>query len=220
MEKQAKIKLHNRIRIHVNKYHRIRKLKDKGLPLWKEKWNRFNEAYTGWLEKFVEKLIPWLVLLLLLIILGEFSSKLNFFSWAWIEKITAFFIAHQKFIEALDRVIVAFFIADLYFNFFKKKTAWVFLKTSFFDILSVAPLGLLLRAFDIGGAKPLIDLGMGVEKEAAKVIEAEQIASRSAKAGEIAKAARLRAIARLPRFLRLYRISEFLGRKRPKKIIK
>ena len=138
--------LHHKIRHHLHKFHKLRKQKEKNLPLWKEKWNHFNETKLGWLEKFVDKSIPFLVILLLFILLGEFSEELNLFGWQWVEHISKFVETQQHMIEIIDQVIVAFFAIDLYFNFFKKATFLSFLKTSFLDILAIAPLGLWARA--------------------------------------------------------------------------
>lgn len=202
---------------HIHSMHSIRKRKEK-LPPWKAKWNDFNEHYIGWLEWFVEKLIPWLVLILLFVILGEYSGDLNIFHWNWIDQVSGFFHHHEAQIHLLDQVIIGFFIVDLYFNFFKKATVQSFLETSILDIIAVAPMGLI---FDFAGvgvseAQQVLHVTTEVEKEAVVALKETKLASRLTKAEEAARIARLkkgtriaRFFARIPRFFRLHRLSDF-----------
>ena len=209
---------------HIRSMHSIRKRKEK-LPPWKAKWNDFNGKYLAWLEKFVEKMIPWLVLILLFVILGEYSGDLNIFHWNWIDQVSGFFHHHEAQIHLLDQVIIGFFIVDLYFNFFKKATVQSFLETSILDIIAVAPMGLI---FDFAGvgvseAQQVLHVTTEVEKEAAVALKETKLASRLTKAEEAARLARLkkgttlaqrmprlaRFFARLPRFFRLHRLSDF-----------
>ncbi len=199
----------------------LRKQRDINLPKWKECWNHFNERRLGWLEHIVESLIPWLVLLLLFIILGEFSSFINIFGWEWMERITLFFEHNKTVIALIDNVIIAFFVLDLYFNFFKKATFWSFLKSSFIDIIAIAPLGLIFRISELSEAQSILHIGADIEKEAAKTLREGEIIAKLIQTEELAKATQLsrgaravRVIARLPRILRLYRIFDFFNRKR------
>ena len=90
---------HRKVVHHIKKFHRIRKIKEENLPPWKEKWHNLNEHYLSWLEKIVEKLIPWLVILLLIIILGEFSHQLNFFHWHWMDSVAEFFHHYENIVH-------------------------------------------------------------------------------------------------------------------------
>jgi hypothetical protein len=226
--------IHHRIRHKIRRYHRMRKIKEENLPAWKEKWNSFNEKRLGWLEKTVDRLIPWLVLLLLFIILGEFSEQLNLFDWQWMETAAEFFHAYEDIIHIIDRIIIGFFIADLYFNFFKKAKISTWLKTSILDIIAVAPLGLIFRVSEISEAQSILHVTEDIGKEAGKVLKETEAAAKIAKETEAAskiikaeqeaaKLARLqktsrfarfsRVIARIPRLLRLNRLTEFFKRK-------
>ncbi|MEM4263687.1 MAG: hypothetical protein QW666_02205 [Candidatus Woesearchaeota archaeon] len=215
--------IHHRIIHHIRKYHRIRKKKESGLPNWKERWHHFNEKYLGWLEHFVEFMIPWMVLALLFILIGEFSHELNFFHWHWLDAVSEFFEYYHSFFEAFDRVIISFFVIDLYFNFFKKKRIMTFIKTSILYIIAVAPMGAL---FDIGGGlaetQRTIHVTTELEKEAARLIRGEEAIAKITKAEEAAKIARLessgsriaRVFARFPRFFRLNRLADFFVKKK------
>lgn len=221
-KKPAKeLPLHHRIVHNVRNLHRIRKLKEKGLPSWKEKWGHFNEEYLGWLESFVEFMIPWLVLLLLFIILGQYSSDLNFFHWAWVENVSLFFEHYEPIVHRIDQVIVSFFVVDLYFNFFKKKTVMAFLRTSILDIIAVAPMGAIFDLAGIAETQKAIHLTTEMEKEAARLLRGEEAAAKLVRAEEAARIVRLerstrvvRVFERIPRFFRLNRLADFFGKKK------
>lgn len=221
MKGKARKKERHGIRYHIKKYQQLRKEKEEHLPRWKEAWNSFNECYMGWLEQFVDGLIPWLVLLLLFIILGEFSHSLNIFHWGWLDSVAEFFEHNEAAVRAIDHVIIAFFVIDLYFNFFKKRTVWRFLKTSILDLIAVAPLGLLLRVAEISEAQSILHVTTEIEKEASKIIRGEEAAARLVEAERLAELSRLpagariaRVVARVPRFFRLIRLEEFFQRKK------
>ncbi|MFA6889253.1 MAG: hypothetical protein WC254_07195 [Candidatus Woesearchaeota archaeon] len=221
------VKIIHKIRHHLHKFHKIRKRPEYPLPTWKHKWNIFNETKLYGLEKFVEWMLPWLVILLLFIIVGEFAHVINYFQWAWLERVALFFEEYKSFIDVIDKVITGFFVVDLYFNFFKKKTFWSFLKTSFVDILAVAPLGLIFRVGGLSEAQAIIHVTSDVEKEAGQFIkegeEITKIAKDIAKGEEVAKISRLTRmekvaveVEKLPRALRLYRVTD-LGKKKKQK---
>jgi len=211
---------------HVRSMHKIRKRKEK-LPPWKAKWNHFNEHYLGWLEHIVEKLIPWLVLLLLLVIICEYSNYLNVFQWHWVDVISEFFHHYEHEIHIFDQVIIGFFIVDLYFNFFKKATVQSFLETSILDIIAVAPMGLIFdfAGVGVGEAQRALHVTTEIEKEAAIALRETKLASRlTREAEEAARLARLektaglssrivRFMSRIPRLFRLHRISDFWKKK-------
>ncbi|MBW3002464.1 hypothetical protein KY338_04890 [Candidatus Woesearchaeota archaeon] len=204
------------LRKAVKKLHRLRKKKEK-LPKWKAKWNHFNEKYLGWLENFVELLIPWLVLVLLLVLIGEYIHYINVFHWHWVDSISEFFHHHAGAVHTFDQFVVAFFCIDLYFNFFKKATFESFVKTSILDIIAVAPLGALFRVSEAGEAQLLVHVG----GDTPKVARAANIGA-LAKAESATKTTRIlsrmprfaRLVSRIPRLFRLNRLSDFWAKKR------
>jgi len=200
---------------HVRTLHRLRKHKEEHLPPWKERWHSFNEKNLGWLELFVEKLIPWLVLILLIIILGEFSEAINFFRWEWLTKVYEFFEAHVYEFEIIDNIIITFFVIDLYFNFFKKATLWSFIKTSFIDILAVIPLSLIFRIAGLSEVQTAVHVTESVQKQAAVAEGVVKTESEAARLGRIAKIAGF--AEKIPRFLRLNKLFYFLKDKRNSK---
>jgi len=193
--------LHHRIAHHVLKFHKLRKLKDEDLPAWKASWNRFNETQLGWLEDFVDRMVPWLVFLLFLILIGEFSDKINVFGWAWMHNVYVFFVRNEAAVNFFDRIIVALICIDLYFNFFKKRTVWAFLKSSIVDILAIAPLGEVIRMAGLGEFQSTLHVGAQLESEVAKIIRGEELAVQTARSARV-----VRAVSRLPRFIQLSRL--------------
>ena len=195
----------------VKKLHRIRKRKEK-LPLWKAKWNHFNEHYFGWLEHLVEAFIPWLVLVLMFVLIGEYIHYINVFGWHWVDSISAFFHHHDSAVHLFDQFVIAFFCMDLYFNFFKKATFESFVKTSILDIIAVAPLGAIFRIAEAGEAQLLVHVG-GEAPQAIKVTKVEELT----KLGRLEKTTLLsRIISRIPRLVRLHRLSGIWGGKKVK----
>ncbi len=216
----------HKIRHKLHKFHRMRKHKEEDLSPWKQKWHDFNEEKLGWLEKIVDKAIPWLVLLLLFLILGEFSHQLNFFHWHWMDAVAEFFHHHEHEVHLIDQIIIAFFVIDLYFNFFKKASVWSFLKTSVLDIIAVAPLGLVFKVGGLGEAQSILHVTEDIGKEASRALREGEAASKVVReAGELVKMEKVgakgtklvRTITRGPRMLRLYRLGGLFGKEEPKK---
>jgi len=203
------------LRKTVKKYKGIRKKKERR-PKWKKKWDDFNEKYFHWLESFVEAVIPWLVLALLFILLGEYAHDLNVFGWHWMDAVTEFLHHYESAVHLFDQIIIGFFCIDLYFNFFKKATLESFVKTSILDIIAVAPLGSLLRVAEVGEAQLFVHVGGEVPK-ATKLTRAEELArlARLEKSTVLGRAASRvgRAITRIPQLFRLHRISDFWKKK-------
>ncbi|NOQ38470.1 hypothetical protein GQ472_06305 [archaeon] len=215
---EKKLSGYNKVKHNVRRHHRMRKKVDDKLPPWKKSWNCFNETRLGFIEHSVEKAIPWLVILLLFIILGEFSGYLNVFHWVWLEHVTEFFHSNAKLIHTIDSVIISFFVVDLYFNFFKKRTVWIFLKTSILDIIAIAPFGLLFRVAGLGEAQSIIHVTSDIEKNAARVLHEGEIATKIVRMEEAAKIQRVnkltKTLARMPRLFRLHRLSTFFRKKK------
>lgn len=158
------MRISNKLIYFLHKHKKIRKRKEENLPPWKEKLHQFNEKHLKRQEIFVERMIPLLIVLLLLIIFGEFSHTLNFFNWNWMEQVAGFFSSHEDAIYVIDQIIIAFFVVDLYFSFFKKKTFIGFLKHYFLDILAVAPFGLVFRLTEIGEAQAILHVSTDIER--------------------------------------------------------
>jgi len=237
------MKLHKRIHKRlIRHYHRRKHIEHDKLPNWKKKVLLFNHRYFNWLEILVEYAIPWLVLMLLFIILSEFGHSINVFiekifhhSFHFLDVIAEFAHQYSNEIVLLDKIIIGFFIFDLYFHFFKKATISGFIRTYFLDILAVLPLGLVVGALtrEIGTAQTATHIVVDAERLATRATEAERIAVRaveaerfavraveaekivvkSAELEKLAKVGRgsrfLKFFSRIPRLLRLYRIYYF-----------
>lgn len=160
----------------------------------------FNHDNMHWLELIIEKLIPILVLLLFFIIIAELSSYMNagldyLFHWTShsLTLMAEFAHANEHDIKLVDKVIISFFVVELYFNFFKKATWKSFIRSYFLDIIAILPLGWITDL-----AKSEIVTAQGATHVA---VDTQRIASRSAKIAKI-----LKILSRIPRVIRLYRI--------------
>ena len=197
----------NKIHKHlIHHYQRRKHIELDELPKWKRTVLEFNHKYFHWLEHIVEHAIPWLVLILLFIIIAEFGNEINRFieflfnrSFHALAEVAEIAEKNHATILAMDKVIISFFVVDLYFNFFKKATLKSFFRTYFIDVIAVLPLGLALEAVarEIGGAQSVTHVA----------VDTERIAVRAAKTTRIIKL--IRAIARLSRAIRLYRLYYF-----------
>ncbi|MBW2980694.1 hypothetical protein KY360_04740 [Candidatus Woesearchaeota archaeon] len=218
------------------------------LPRWKKTVDDFNIDHFEKIERFVKKAIPWLVLLLLFIILGEFAGGINRQIVAritgheshFLEQVVEFMHHYHTWVIILDEIIIAFFVLDLYFNFFKSVTFGRFVKKYFLDIIAVTPVGLFFRgseavalAGDIGLGQEITHVateteraiveGERIAKEGekivkegeriAKVVEAEK-AAKATRLSRTARAPRLARLARLPRLVRLWRLKTFFKKKK------
>lgn len=132
----------------LKKHHRIRK-EEEPRSAWKESWDDFNEKYFGFLEHGVTTIIPWAVIILVIILYLEHIPLINVFNWSLLEKSYFWFENNLVFVNLIDRSIISLFVIELYFNFFKKNSTWTFLKTSFFDLLAIAPLGVIFKLFRV-----------------------------------------------------------------------
>ena len=199
----------------IKKHKGIRKKKER-LPKWKNTWNNLNEKYFHWLESFVEVVIPWMVLALLFILLGEYAHDLNFFNWHWMDAVTEFFHHHESAVHLFDQAIISLFCIDLYFNFFKKATFESFVKTSILDIIAVAPLGALFRVAEVGEAQLFIHVG-GEAPKVTKFARAEELTrlARLEKTSVIVRTTTRmgRFLSRIPRLFRLHRITDIWKKK-------
>ncbi|MBW2983529.1 hypothetical protein KY361_00255 [Candidatus Woesearchaeota archaeon] len=207
-----------------------KKSKKEKLPRWKRRVNDYNLAHFEKIEKFVKKAIPWLVLLLLFIIIGEFSGGINSLIAKMIGHETHFLVEVEEFMHhyhthvlILDQIIITFFVIDLYFNFFKSATFGRFIKKYFLDIIAVTPVGLFFRGTEVAGLAGEIGLGQEVTHVATEteraLVEGERIAKESeklVKEGEriarVAEAEKATKAARLSRSARVARTGRIAAR--------
>lgn len=88
-------------------------------------------------EVFVDRSIPYLIIVLAIIIIIEL-----FFD--------ALYESYSLLFRALDMIVVSFFVVDLYFKYQRIKNFKKFLKTCWLDILAVFPFVLLFRMIEEG----------------------------------------------------------------------
>ena len=155
-------------------------------------------------EKFTDKAVPYLAILLALIIIAELTIK-------EIEH-------YEPYITALDYFIVSFFILDLIFKWLKIRKIKKFIKLYWLDLLAVFPFYLIIRVYL--RITTLIRAGEEIAEiqkfahEAALIREAKLIEGLE-KETKIMKEIRptLRIIKVLQRFLRIRRAKSIISLK-------
>ena len=153
-----------------------------------------------WLHKieiFVDKIIPLLLVILLVIIVGEFAFH-------------EFMLKHSLTIEIIDGFIIFIFILDLIFKYLRIRNIPKFLRASWIDIIAIFPFFIVFRLFEgvlgllgisetISSAQKIVHVGVEVEKEVSGVIKESELVAKEASRSE--KLIRfLRPIARSVRF--------------------
>ena len=182
---------------------RSKKLK---FPKWKKKICKFNDKNLAWLRKLVRFMIPLLVLILLFIVIGEFSEEINslvtFFN---MEEIIAlnylgeFIHLHMFKVIIFDLIVILFFIVDLYFSFFISPTFKFFLRHNYLDILAIIPIGFFAETASVTTSSQKLT---HVAADSGKVVKATKLSGI------------LKVLTRIPRFFRILRLRDFFKKKR------
>ena len=87
------------------------------------------------LEIFVDKLIPYLLLLLVLVIIGEIFYN-------------EFMLKYNTIVQILDWFIIFVFVIDLIFKYNRTKDIPKFFRASWIEIIAVFPFFLIFRLFE------------------------------------------------------------------------
>ncbi|MEK6835728.1 MAG: hypothetical protein AABX55_01780 [Nanoarchaeota archaeon] len=172
------------------------------------------ELWLHKIEVIVDKSIPYLVALIMIIILGEFFYHKSL-------------IQYERLINIIDAVIIGIFIIDLIFKYVRVRDAKTFIKKYWLEIIAVFPFFLLFRLFEeltlffrLGGGlregQEILHSGIEVERVVKEIREVEKVDREAARIfreiGEGSKLTRLslferliRPISRIPRMLMVYR---------------
>lgn len=146
------------------------------------------------IEYYTDRSIPYALLILLVIIIFEFSFP-------------DLVQPYIKTIHAVDNFIIFIFVVDLTFKYVRIKDFPKFFRIYWIEILAVFPVFLILRLFE--ELAIITELGTGTQKVIHGVVEAEkesrvlirEIERASAESSRIKNFARyFQPIARLPRF--------------------
>jgi len=87
------------------------------------------------IEVIVDKAIPYLILILLFIIIGEFAFH------SLIEK-------YRLYATIADYIIIGFFVIDLIFKFYRVRNVKLFFKKYWLEVIAVFPFILVFRLFE------------------------------------------------------------------------
>ena len=161
------------------------------------------KKWIHFVEVFVDKIIP----LLLLVLLGILVIEIFFHELA---------VKYHFYIEIADYFIILGFILDLIFKYLRIKNIPKFLKSSWLEIIAIFPFFLVFRLFEsaalffsgagetASSAQKAVHIGIGVEKEVVEVIrEGSKITEEVSKVSRAERFTKfLRPIARSIRLLK------------------
>ena len=161
------------------------------------------KKWIHFVEVFVDKIIP----LLLLVLLGILVIEIFFHELA---------VKYHLYIEIADYFIILGFILDLIFKYLRIKNIPKFLKSSWLEIIAIFPFFLVFRLFEsaalffsgagetASSAQKAVHIGIGVEKEVVEVIrEGSKITEEVSKVSRAERFTKfLRPIARSIRLLK------------------
>ena len=157
------------------------------------------------LELGIDKSIPWLVLLLLVVIVAE----LGFHEQA---------APYKTYLDTIDYFVIAVFVVDLAFKYNRVRRVPKFIRLYWLDILVVFPFFLVFRLIEnflvlllstetVVETQRIAHIGVEIEKETSKLIrEAENVGKISRSRAVLLLSERvpqLRAILRAPRLLKI-----------------
>ena len=93
------------------------------------------KRWIHWIEIFVDRAIPYVVLLLLFIIIGDFAfhDLMN---------------KYRLYVNLTDYIILSFFVVDLAFKFYRVRNVKLFLKKYWLEVIAVFPFILIFRLFE------------------------------------------------------------------------
>ena len=93
------------------------------------------KKWIHFVEVFVDRAIPYLVLLLLFIIIGDFAFH-NLMN------------QYRLYVHIADYTILIFFVIDLSFKFYRVRNVKLFLKKYWLEVIAVFPFILIFRLFE------------------------------------------------------------------------
>ncbi len=150
-------------------------------------------SWTKPIERFVNHSIPYVLVLLTLLIIADFTS---------------FGVTYHKWVLAGDYVVILFFVADLFFKWFHVRKLKRFVRLYWIDILAVFPFYVFFRLFD--AFRDILFIGEEAQKIAhetrlareARLLREYESAAKFAKEGKFLRVG--------VRFLRLLRARWFI----------
>lgn len=93
------------------------------------------KRWIHFIEVFVDKIIPYLVLLLLFIIIGEFAFH-------------DLISSYRIYVNIADYAILFFFLVDLCFKFYRVRNVKLFFRKYWLEVIAVFPFILVFRMFE------------------------------------------------------------------------
>jgi len=149
------------------------------------------------LEHFIDRIIPYLLVVILVILI------LEFFFHKIAEK-------YSLYIEILDIIIILVFVIDLSFKYNRMRNLKKFLKSYWLEILAIFPFFLIFRAFEelalvTGAFGEALNPSQKILHEGLELSKIEEVVAREGKLAEAGRSERflrfLKPVTRSPRLL-------------------
>lgn len=157
------------------------------------------------LEHLVDKLIPYALILLLIVLIITFFFK---------------DIAHayEHQIEIADAIIISLFVIDLAFKFIRVRKIKKFIRSYWLDIIAVFPFYLFIRAVEeayllfrfsdtVKESQLTLHAGVGIKEATAVEKETARIVREAEKLGKVSRSGFamrfIRPISRIPRLVKI-----------------
>lgn len=156
-----------------------------------------------WLHKIeviVDRIIPYLLVLLLFLIIGELFFY-NYFS------------NYGLWVQIADGFIVGVFVLDLVFKYIRVKNIPRFFKKYWLDIIAVFPFFLLFRVLEevniffrfgesVSDVQPFVHESLEIERETSKLIEESEKLGKLSRTRMVTRL--IRPLERTPRLLKAF----------------
>ena len=169
------------------------------------------EPWLHRIEVIVDKAIPYLVLILLILIIGEFTH------YKLIEE-------NANLVLLIDYIIVIVFIIDLSFKYYRVKNAKIFIKKYWLDIIAVFPFFLLFRlveevilffriSAELAETQKILHTGVEIGRISQELTEEQRILREIQEATKLERTSRIaRLIRPAERVPRIWRMLHFYER--------
>jgi len=143
------------------------------------------------IEKFADRAIPYVLILLLILIIGEvfYSHKIEPYSF---------------YVSIVDGIIIAIFVVDLSFKYVRTKKVKKFFRKYWLEIIAILPAFLIVRVVEEFFVLARLEESIVLSQEALEV-EA-RTASKASRLHYFARFAK--PLARMPRFFKAFEFYE------------
>lgn len=151
------------------------------------------------LEIFIDHIIPYLLIGLLVVIIGEIFYPEQFHHY-------------QLEVDIYDTIVILAFATDLAFKYNRVRKLKKFVKKYWLDIIATIPFFLIFRVLEVFRISEFLETGQQILHEAAGVEKEAAAISRESKAVKLTRTERFlryfKSLGRFPRFIKAMKFFE------------